>query len=341
MRLHIETRLWRGSILESRHHLQAAVVGLDGRIEAGTEQPSLVTTFRSSAKPFQLLPLVERGHAERWGWSDEQLAVMAASHTGSRSHRMLVTGILDRLGLSDRDLACGFHEPLDPEALAELEAHPELRSPLYDNCSGKHAGMLCLALSEGWPVAGYERADHPVQQRMRRSVAEVCGVPVDQVTVAVDGCSATVFGLPLDAMARGFAQLAAAAPDGDPRARALHRIREAMSRHPRVVGGEGRFSTLLMEATGGRLVAKGGAEGLECVAIPRRGLGVAVKCEDGQSRAVPPATIALLEQLGELSTEERARLAAARRPPILNHAGIEVGFLEAVVEILTPSAKIS
>jgi L-asparaginase II len=337
MPLHVETRLWRGSILESRHHLQVVVAGPDGRIEAATEQASLVTTFRSSAKPFQLLPLVERGHAERWGFSDEQLAVMAASHTGSSSHRALVAGILDRLGLEDRDLACGFHEPLDPDARAELRAHPELSSPLYNNCSGKHAGMLCLALSEGWPVAGYQRAEHPVQQCLRRAVAETCGLPVDEVAVAVDGCSASVFGLPLAAMARGFAQLAAAAPDGDTRARALHRIREAMGRHPRVVGGAGRFSTLLMEATGGRLVAKGGAEGLECVAIPRRGLGVAVKCQDGQSRAVPPATIALLEQMGELSSEERARLEEARRPRVFNHAGIEVGFMEPALEILTPS----
>src|SRR5437867_2158226 len=176
MRLHIETRLWRGSILESRHHLQAAVVGLDGRIEAGTEQASLVTTFRSSAKPFQLLPLVERGHAERWGWTDEQLAVMAASHTGSAYHVNLVRGILERIGCTDADLVCGYHEPVDPLSREYVALHPEARTPIWNNCSGKHAGMLCLAKSESWPTAGYEKLEHPVQQLMLRTVAEVCGM---------------------------------------------------------------------------------------------------------------------------------------------------------------------
>jgi len=336
MRLHIEVLVWRGTVLESRHRVQAALCRPDGRLEAATEQAGFVTTFRSSAKPFQLLPLVERGHADRWELNAEQLAIMAASHTGSRYHLALVAGILERLGLSDRHLACGFHEPLDPEVLADVRAHPGHRSALHNNCSGKHAGMLCLALSEGWPLAGYEQPDHPVQQLMRRTVAELCGLRPDQVAVAIDGCGASVFGLPLAAMARGYARLAAAAASEDPRQHALHRIRTAMAAYPMAVGGAGRFSTLLMQATGGRLLAKGGAEGLECVALPERGLGLAIKCEDGQVRGIPPAAIALLEQWGVLSEIELERLDAVRRPRVRNHAGIEVGRLEAVVESLTP-----
>lgn len=118
MRLQIDVLVWRGAIPEARHRLQAAVADVTGRLQAGTEQADLLTTFRSAAKPFQLLPLVERGHADRWRWSDEQLAVMSASHTGSRAHVELVSGILDRLGLTDRHLACGFHEPVDPGSLA-------------------------------------------------------------------------------------------------------------------------------------------------------------------------------------------------------------------------------
>jgi L-asparaginase II len=338
MRLQIDVLVWRGAIPEARHRLQAAVADVTGRLQAGTEQADLLTTFRSAAKPFQLLPLVERGHADRWRWSDEQLAVMSASHTGSRAHVELVSGILDRLGLTDRHLACGFHEPVDPGSLAHLRGHPEERSALYNNCSGKHAGMLCLALSEGWPVEGYQRADHPVQQLMRRTVAELCGVGPELLAVAVDGCSASVFGLPLTGMARAFARLAAAASDGDPRERALCRIRGAMCAFPRVVGGEGRFSSVLMEATRGRLVAKGGAEGLECVGLPARRLGVALKCEDGQARGIAPATLALLEQLDELRDDELERLAASRRPVITNHAGLEVGTLEAVVKVLNPTS---
>ena len=337
MRLQIDVFVRRGAIPESRHRVQAAVSDPAGRLSAGTEQAAGVTTFRSAAKPFQLLPLVERGHADRWGWSDEELAIMAASHTGSPAHVERVAGILDRLQLTDRHLACGFHEPLDPVSLAHVRAHPEARSALYNNCSGKHAGMLCLALSEGWPVAGYERPDHPVQQLMKRTVAEVCGVAAESLAVAVDGCSVSVFGLPLSGMACGYARLAAASADGDPRERALGRIRGAMCAFPRAVGGEGRFSTALMEETRGRLVAKGGAEGLECVGLPAQRLGIALKCEDGQARGVAAATLALLEQLEALSRVELERLARLRRPVITNHAGHEVGVLEAAIRVLAPS----
>jgi L-asparaginase II len=333
MRLQIDVIVWRGGIRESRHRVWAAVVDPDGRLVAGTGQADAVTTFRSAAKPFQLLPLVERGHAERWGLSDEELALMSASHVGSPAHVERVSGILGRLGLDHRHLACGYHEPVDPVSLEHVRSHPEARTALYNNCSGKHAGMLCLALSERWPVEGYHRPEHPVQQLMRRTVAEMCGVAPESLAVAVDGCNVSVFGLPLSAMARGYARLAAASAAGDERERALHRIRAAMCAHPWAVGGAGRFSTVLMERTGGRLVAKGGAEGLELVGIPARRLGVALKSEDGQARGVGPATVALLEQLGELPAAELAQLPDWRRPLIHNHAGVEVGALEAVVRV--------
>lgn len=338
MRLRIGVQVLRGAICESRHRIEAVVGDADGRLETATERADTVTTFRSAAKPFQLLPLVERGHADRWGWSEEQLAVMAASHTGSPAHVALVTGILERLGLGDRHLACGYHDPIDAASLEHVRTHPAERTSVYNNCSGKHAGMLCLALSEGWPVEGYHRPEHPVQQLVARTIAEVCGVGFDSLVTAVDGCNVPVFGLPLAAMARGYARLAAARPSGDARMVALDRIRCAMSAHPRAVGGEGRFGTVLMQKTGGRLVVKGGAEGLECVGLPGRGLGLALKCEDGQSRALAPATLALLEHLGELSDGERSELRSFRRPVVMNHAGAEVGALEAVIRVMAATS---
>jgi len=329
MRFQLEVVVWRGDIAESRHHVQVAVCDPDGAVQAGTAEPHLVTTFRSAAKPFQLLPLVERGHAERWHWSDEQLAVMAASHTGSARHIALVAGILQRLGLSESHLACGFHEPLDAAEHERLRLHPEARSRLHNNCSGKHAGMLCLALSEGWPVEGYEEARHPVQQLMRSTVAETCGLPPERLSVAVDGCGVSVFGLPLSAMARAYARLASASAAGSVRERALERIRRAMQSFPELVGGEGRLSTALMQACG-RLVAKGGAEGLECVGWPEKGLGVALKCEDGNARAISPALIEVLEHLGAVSQAELERLREWHRPAMRNHAGAVVGSLAAV-----------
>jgi L-asparaginase II len=337
MQLSIEVQIWRGSIAESRHLLEIAVVDGEGRLHAGSADPRRVTSFRSSAKPFQLLALVERGHAARFGLSDEDVAVMAASHTGSAYHLRLVTGILERIGLTDRMLACGFHEPLDPESLADVRAHPEKRGPLYNNCSGKHAGMLALAVAESWPTEGYERPEHPVQQLARRAVADLCGVSSDELLTGTDDCGVVTFGLPLAAMARGYARLATAMDGGDAREQALHRIRTAMTTYPAATGGAARFSTQLMEATRGRILAKGGAEGLECAGIPGRGLGLALKSLDGSSRALAPAILALLEHLGELGEVELERLAGSRRPILRNHAGREVGHLEAVVRSPMPA----
>lgn len=337
MRLQIDVVVWRGAIPESRHRMQAAVADRTGRFEASTERPDGITTFRSAAKPFQLLPLVERGHADRWRLSPEDLAVMSASHTGSAYHVERVRGLLARFGLGERHLACGFHEPLDPESLARVRAHPDERSPLYNNCSGKHAGMLCLARSEGWPVEGYERSEHAVQRLMRETVAEVAGLAPESLGVGIDGCGVSVFSLPIGAMARAYAELASAGSGATPRDAALHRIRSAMARYPRAVGGEGRFSTVLMESTRGRLVAKGGAEGLECLAIPERGLGVAIKCEDGSSRPVAPATLALLEQIGAIEPDELERLRSSRRPVLRNHAGTEVGVLDVTIRVAEPA----
>jgi L-asparaginase II len=333
-RLRIEVEVWRGSIPESRHRIQAAVVDAAGTPIVTTEHADVVTSFRSSAKPFQLLPLIERGQDERWGFTDEHLAVMAGSHTGSPYHLALVRQILERLGLGENALACGYHDPLDPESLDQVQTHPERRTALYNNCSGKHAGMLAQALAEGWPIDGYERADHPLQRRLRETVAALCGVAPEALLVGVDGCSVSVFGAPLWTFAYAYAKFAAARPEGDARERALDRIRRAMIRYPAATGGGRRFSTQLMEAAGGTLVAKGGAEGLECVGVPDRGLGIALKCEDGRSRGVGPAVVTLLEHLGLLTPEQVERLDPWRRPAVRNAAGLVVGEVRARVESL-------
>ena len=338
MRLDVQVIAWRGSIPESRHRVQVALAEADGRLRAATADPGMVTTFRSAAKPFQLLPLVERGHADRFGFDEPTLAVMAASHTGARRHVALVRAVLERLGLDPRHLACGAHDPSDPESLEDVRRDPASRDALYNNCSGKHAGMLALCLAEGWPLAGYEQPGHPLQRLMRDTVAEACGVPSESVAVAVDGCSLSVFGLPLAAMATGFARFAAARADGTPRERALARIRAAMARHPFLVGGDDRFDTVLAERTGGRLVAKVGAEGLECVAVAERGWGLAIKCEDGNLRATGPATLAVLDHLGLLAAGEREALAPLRSPAVTNVRGLRAGAIEAEVRVADPVA---
>lgn len=335
MRFHLEVLVRRGEIIESRHRVQCAVTDPHGRLEAATETPSVSTTFRSAAKPFQLLPLVERGHAQARGYTDEQLAVMTASHSGSRYHLGLVRGILEGVGLGSGHLACGYHHPADTESLADVWAYPESRSGLYNNCSGKHAGMLVLALAEGWPTEGYENPEHPLQRLMRVTVAECCGVPPESMAVAIDGCGVCVFALPLAAMAQSYARLAQATAHGgtDTRSQALQRIGGAMAAYPIAVEGRESFSSALMSATGGRLLAKGGAEGLQLVGIADRSYGLALKCEDGAGRAVAPATMAVLEMLGVLRDDEKTLLAAHRHPVVTNAAGLAVGMLEAELEV--------
>lgn len=330
MRVQLEVQVWRGEIAESRHRVQMAACDAEGRAVAGTAEPQLVTTFRSAAKPFQLTPFVERGHADRWGFGPEALALMAASHTGSPRHVQGVRAILSRIGQPESALACGSEDPLDPVSLGALREGREAASPIFHNCSGKHAGMLALCLSEGWPTEGYEQPDHPLQKLMHRTVAEICGLGVGQVPWAVDGCSVCVFAMPLASMARGYARLASAVEGADGRSAALARIREAMRAHPWAVGGADRFSSALMEAAP-HLVSKGGAEGLECVGWPDRGLGIAVKCEDGATRAVSPAVVLVLEQLGALDAAARRRLEPWAQPVLHNAAGRRVGSLRAEI----------
>lgn len=330
MRFDLEVVVRRGAVVECRHRLQCAVVDGQGTLVAGTAHPDLVTTFRSAAKPFQLLPFVERGHAERFGFGDEQLAIMAGSHTGSRYHVELVTGILARIGLGPEHLACGFHEPEDAASREDLVRAGLPRTALYNNCSGKHAGLLALAVAEGWPVEGYHLPGHPLQKLLHATIADACALPGASLETGVDGCSLPVYALPLASMARGYAAIAAARPDApDARTRALARIARAMTSFPRAVEGAGRTSTVIMEATSGRLVAKGGAEGLLLVALTDRGHGVAIKCEDGATRAIAPAALAVLERLGALPPAEDAALAVLGRPRVTNVVGLDVGSIEA------------
>jgi L-asparaginase II len=327
----IKTLVLRGGTLESEHVVEGVVVDAAGRVRAATERPDRVTFFRSSAKPFQLLPLVERGHADRLGLTPRHLALMAASHNGEPAHVEGTLDILARAGAQVSDLECGFHFPEDAETAERLRrGDPAARTAAYHNCSGKHAGMIALARAEGWPVAGYTRPDHPVQVLMRRTIAEECGVDETTTPYAVDGCSASNPALPLLAMARGYARLAAArAGGGGPRGAALARIRDAMAAHPDMVAGRGRFCTDFMNAVGGRMTTKTGAEGLQCVAVPALGLGIAVRALDGARRAVPPALVGWLRALELIDAREEAALAAHAAPNVTNAREVVVGTLSA------------
>ena len=330
----VEARRGPSGVVEARHRV--TVVAWDADFEAravrGTTPESLlpagafVTYFRSGCKPFQLLPLVERGHAEKLALGDRELAVAGASHSGAPEHLDAARAILQAAGVPEEALLCGAHPPRDESNLAAYAAAP---SPLYNNCSGKHAAMLALAACEGWDWAEYVDAAHPVQRATLDAVLAVCGVADDEVPVAVDGCSAANPAISLAAMARGFQRFATAQADASSaRERALARIRQAFAAEPFYVAGQGRLCTDVMRTTRGRVVTKTGAEGLQCAALPARGVGIALKVEDGADRAKGPALLAFLRENGWLESEELASLESWAHPTLTNVRGIPVGRLE-------------
>jgi len=229
---------------------------------------------------------------------------------------------LSDLGLSDSDFRCGAHEPSDRAARDGLIRSGFSPCQYHNNCSGKHAAMLAFAAGEGWALDGYHRATHPVQQAAHASVAEWANLPPEQLQQAVDGCGVTVYGLPLANMALAFARLGAAAQAGEA---GPARVVKAMTQYPFLVGGTDRFDTQLMEASGGAVLCKIGAEGVHSLSIPARGIGIALKVEDGAARAQYPAVLALLEALDALPEPLPEALAAYHQTAIRNTRAEPVG----------------
>ncbi|MDO8502272.1 MAG: asparaginase [Gemmatimonadaceae bacterium] len=312
----------RGNAVESCHRVHAAVVDGCDRMLGRAGDPGLVTYWRSCAKPFQVMPLIECGGFDANRWGDEELALACASHGGEPEHVAIVEGMLGTLGLEEGDLACGPQEPLSPRGAKIVRESGMRVKRIHNNCSGKHTAMLALAQHQGWPINHYERADHPVQQAMLNQVALWSGVRPSQLEVAVDGCGAAVFGLPLDRMARAYAQLGLAAKRGE---EIPARIVSAMASYPFLIGGTDRFDSVIIEETNGRVIAKVGAEGVHSAVILDLAIGITVKVEDGNPRAQYPALVRLLQELDALPDPLPPRLAEILRRPVKNSRGEVVG----------------
>jgi L-asparaginase II len=315
----------RGERIESWHSVRFAIRA-PSAADVRDDDPVFL---RSAAKPFQAAAIVQIGALDRLGVGDETLAIVAASHSGEAGHVSLVAGLLSRLGLDESALRCGIHPPFDEPTASSLGGR---FSPLHHNCSGKHAGMLAAALALGVRPASYLDAEGAVQQLMRRTVAAACGLPPETVIVAIDGCGAATFAVPLARAARAFALLARPSEAPADLREPLGRVSRAMRSHPHLVGGAGRFDTRLMEASRGRLIAKAGAEGVEGVADCERGLGLCLKVCDGAARAVGPATLEALRDAGSITDETLRALDDLRRPVLQNYAGTAVGRIAATVE---------
>jgi len=318
----------RGSEVESRHRGQLAVVDSDGNLRAAVGDPETLVCMRSLAKPFQALPLITTGAAQAFGFGSEELALMSGSLSGQDFQVALVKKILARLDLSPEVLRCGSHAPLHRPTAKALTQSGEKPTALHHTCAGKHASMLALCIFHSWPVEDYLNPAHPVQQLILKTVADMVGLNPGDVPVAIDGCSAPVFYAPLRHIARGFARLAAAPPESPEGT-----IMAACLQHPRHIAGDERLETTIMSTLHGRVFAKTGAEGGFALALAKEGLGVALKIEDGASRALGPAIIEVLHQLEILSQEAQEALKPLWRPVLRNHQKQEVGCLRPVLAL--------
>ena len=316
-------RVTRCGTVESVHRVHVAVADARGRLIGGCGDPGHVAFYRSAAKPFQALPLVEDGVVERFGFTEEELALCCASHNAEPEHLALAQSMLARTGLDARALACGPHPSLRPERARELWAQGARLGAVHNNCSGKHAGMLALAVARGWPPGGYLEPGHPVQRRMLAEIARWTGVAASELVTGTDGCGVVTFALSLADMAGSFARFTAAADAGDPAAR----IVAAMTGHPFAVAGTGRTCTAVMERLGGRVFVKTGAEGVYCGGVPGRGLGFALKVEDGARRASDVALLRVLSDLGVADADDVSALKEGRIE-VFNTLGADVGRIE-------------
>jgi L-asparaginase II len=314
----------RGPLVESRHRGAVAVSDAEGKSVLAIGDVTAPIFPRSAVKALQAVPLIEQGAADRFGLTDEELALACASHSGEPAHVAGVERMLAKAGLDASSLRCGAHWPV-AQAAAAAVARSGGPSPLHNNCSGKHAGFLCVARALGVDHADYWRPDHPVQRLVRAALEDFTGAPLGEAQCAIDGCSVPTWAVPLHNLACGLARFGAARGVAADHAQAAGRLRQACAKKPWYVAGTGRFCTDIMQLLGERVFVKTGAEGVYCAALPGEDLGIALKCDDGAGRAAQAIMGALIARFVPLSTNERAALQRFVQPVLRNWNDFNVG----------------
>ena len=308
----------RGSLIESRHRGAFVVMDASGHVVAAEGAIAAAVYPRSAVKAFQCLPVIESGAADRFGFTDEEIALACSSHNGEPEHVRVARSMLAKAGNGEELYECGAHWPSEEHARFHLIQEGRHCLQVHNNCSGKHAGMLALARQIGAEPHGYTRHDHPVQQLIAETLGAICDVDIDDAPWGVDGCSVPTWALPLKNLALGFARFAS------PENAAALRIINAVRGHPFMVAGTGDFDTLMMQAVP-RVFVKTGAEGVYCGCIPHAGLGIALKCDDGASRAAEVVMASVLAALHVWTPEEKAEIGRFRHLNLSNWRKIEVG----------------
>jgi len=327
----IVARVFRGQGIESLHCGSLAVVDADGRLRYKFGDPYLTIFMRSSAKPFQAIPVVESGAARKFDFTSKELAIMAGSHSGEAEHVETVRVILEKIGLSENDLKCGVQAPLRYTYMKETPEPGRQFAAIEHNCSGKHAAMLAVAVFKNLSTEDYLSPEHPVQQLIRKTVSEICRYPEENLVVAIDGCSAPNFALPLYNMALGYARLVTPNVVPKEQAKAYSAVARAMMEFPEMVAGSRRFETVLAHTQGEPLISKGGAEAMLCLSFVERHQGVAMKISDGNPRALLPVAVEFLYKMGVRT--RCPELDEYHRPIIRNWRDLEVGHIEPGFEL--------
>jgi len=328
---------WRGETVESAHVGALVVTDTDGGVRVALGDVDRPVFPRSAVKALQALPLVASGAAARLALTDDELAIACASHNGEPAHVRTVQGMLAKAGLDEGALECGTHWPALDTAARALAVSGRHASALHNNCSGKHAGFLCLGcmLCDDETelrrfVEGYVAPMHPLMREVDAALQAATGFDLDEAPRATDGCSIPTYAIPLRRLALAFARLGSGIGLGEGHARAARRLRQAVAAAPFMVAGTGRFDTRVMQHLGERVFCKVGAEGVYCAALPDQGLGVAIKIDDGNNaRAAEVTMAAVIEALLPLGPEDAAFMHGLSDVRLHNWNGLEVGRLAA------------
>ena len=330
----------RGETIETIHRGHFIVIDGDGQTLASMGEPSTVTFFRSAAKAFQAIPFITSGAADAFSFTEDEIALAVASHSGEKMHVEIAARMLEKIGLGESDLRCGTHFPFYEPEEHRMIREGEKPTQLHNNCSGKHIAMLALAKHIGDDIKTYELPDSRVQKRILKCIADFTEIPENEIAIGIDGCAAPNFALPVAAMAKSFVNLLAPTKFPEPTQAACRRIVAAMLKYPELIGGTDRLDTMLMQAAPGKLISKVGADGVWLGGVlPSEkhptGLAIALKVEDGDDhRGRPVIAVEILRHLGILAENDLPDLSPM---PIKNRRGDVVGRVAPVATLIHTS----
>ena len=330
----VTVEVTRGLLVESRHRGSVAVVDGDGKLVFSLGDIEAAVFPRSACKAMQALPLIESGAADAYGFGDKELALACASHNGEDEHVALAASMLSRAGRNAEALECGAHWSMSQKVLIQQARALDAPTALHNNCSGKHAGFICTCCHQHIEPTGYVGYEHPLQVEIRAAIESLTGAVLGAESCGTDGCSIPTYAVPLKSLAHGFAKMATGVGLEPLRAKASRRLIEACMAEPFYVAGTGRACTELMQLAPGRIFAKTGAEGVFCAAIPEKGIAIALKCDDGATRAAEATVAATLARFFETESEVHAALTAFAATSMRNWNGIHVGDIR-VTSVLT------